>query len=49
MLSEAQTFIELTPWTVLSPGLALKWLVHKFNLFDDAGSDLLDPRFRGEA
>lgn len=49
MLSEARTYMELAPWTVLYPGLALALLVLSINIFGDAVRDLLDPRFRGDA
>lgn len=48
MLSEARTYMELAPWSVLYPGLALALLVLSINLFGDAVRDLLDPRFRAE-
>lgn len=48
MLSEARTYMELAPWTVLYPGLALALLVLAINIFGDAVRDLLDPRFRSE-
>ncbi len=49
MLSEARTYMELAPWTVLYPGLALALLVLSINIFGDAVRDLLDPRFRSDA
>jgi peptide/nickel transport system permease protein len=49
MLSENRTTMELAPWTVLYPGLALGILVLAINLFGDAVRDLLDPRLRTEA
>lgn len=48
MLSEARAFMELAPWTVLYPGLALAGLVLSVNLLGDAVQDLLDPHHRGE-
>jgi peptide/nickel transport system permease protein len=48
MLSEARAYMELAPWTVLYPGLALALLVLSINIVGDAVRDLLDPRFRGE-
>ena len=48
MLSENRPFMELAPWTVLYPGLALALLVLAINLFGDAVRDLLDPRLRTE-
>jgi peptide/nickel transport system permease protein len=49
MLSENRTTMELAPWTVLYPGLALAVLVLAINIFGDAVRDVLDPRLRTEA
>jgi peptide/nickel transport system permease protein len=49
MLSENRTYMELAPWTILYPGLALGVLVLAINIFGDAVRDLLDPRLRTEA
>ena len=46
MLSENRTAMELAPWTVIYPGLALGLLVLCINMFGDAIRDLLDPRLR---
>jgi ABC-type dipeptide/oligopeptide/nickel transport system permease subunit len=46
MLNENRTSMELAPWTVLYPGLALGVLVLSINLFGDALRDLIDPRLR---
>ena len=43
-----RTTMELAPWTVLYPGLALAVLVLAINLFGDAVRDVLDPRLRTE-
>lgn len=48
MLSEGRTYMEVAPWTVLFPGLALALLVLGINLFGDAMRDLLDPRQHSE-
>jgi peptide/nickel transport system permease protein len=48
MLDENRTYMELAPWTVLYPGIALGVLVLAINLFGDAIRDLLDPRLRTE-
>ncbi len=48
MLSEARAFMELAPWTVIYPGLALAGLVLSVNLVGDAVRDLLDPHHRTE-
>lgn len=47
MLSEGRAFMELAPWTVLYPGLALALVILSVNLFGDALRDMLDPRLRG--
>ena len=46
MLAEGRAFMELAPWTVLFPGLALALIILGINLFGDALRDLLDPRRR---
>jgi peptide/nickel transport system permease protein len=46
MLSENRNAMEMAPWTVLYPGLALAMLVLCINMFGDAIRDLLDPRLR---
>lgn len=49
MLSENRTAMELAPWTVLYPGIALAILVLSINLVGDAARDELDPRLRTQA
>lgn len=46
MLSENRSAMELAPWTVLYPGIALAVLVLCINMFGDAVRDYLDPRLR---
>ena len=46
MLSENRSAMELAPWTVLYPGIALAILVLCINMFGDAVRDYLDPRLR---
>jgi peptide/nickel transport system permease protein len=46
MLSENRTAMELAPWTVLYPGIALAILVLCINMFGDAVRDYLDPKLR---
>lgn len=46
MLSENRASMELAPWTVLYPGLALAILVLAINIVGDGVRDLLDPRLR---
>jgi len=48
MLSIAgQKYIEVSPWLVLFPSLAVSIAVFGFNLLGDALRDALDPRLRG--
>jgi peptide/nickel transport system permease protein len=44
MLSESQTFMEISPWLAIFPGLAIAMAVLGFNLLGDGLRDLLDPR-----
>jgi peptide/nickel transport system permease protein len=44
MLSEAQTFMSISPWMALMPGAAIAWSVLGFNLLGDGLRDALDPR-----
>jgi peptide/nickel transport system permease protein len=44
MLNEAQTFMEISPWLAVFPGLAIAVAVLGFNLLGDGLRDLLDPR-----
>lgn len=46
MLSENRSAMEMAPWTVLYPGIALAILVLCINMFGDAVRDYLDPRLR---
>ena len=45
MLNEAQTFMEISPWLAIFPGLAIAVAVLGFNLLGDGLRDFLDPRF----
>lgn len=47
MLSEGRAFMELAPWTVIFPGLALALVIMGINLFGDALRDMLDVRGGG--
>jgi len=48
MLSIAgQKYIEVSPWLVVFPSLAVSIAVFGFNLLGDALRDVLDPRLRG--
>ena len=44
MLNEAQTFMEMSPWLAIFPGLAIAWAVLGFNLLGDGLRDTLDPK-----
>jgi peptide/nickel transport system permease protein len=44
MLNEAQTFMEVSPWLAIFPGLAIAVAVLGFNLLGDGLRDLLDPK-----
>lgn len=46
MLSENRSSMELAPWTVIYPGIALAIIVLSINMFGDAVRDYLDPRLR---
>lgn len=43
MLYEAQTFMEISPWMSIFPGVAIAWTVLGFNLLGDGIRDNLDP------
>jgi len=44
MLNEAQTYMNMSPWIAIFPGLAIAWAVLGFNLLGDGLRDTLDPR-----
>ncbi len=44
MLNEAQTYMSLSPWMAIFPGLAIAWAVLGFNLLGDGLRDTLDPK-----
>lgn len=46
MLSDARTYIQDAPWTVVFPGLAIMLTVLGFNLLGDGLRDALDPRMK---
>ncbi len=46
MLKEAQTFMNLSPWPAVFPGLAIMIAVLGFNLLGDGLRDILDPRIK---
>jgi len=43
----ARTYMFISPWMVLWPGVALSIVVWGVNMFGDSVRDLLDPRLRG--
>jgi len=45
--AKARPYMEMAPWMVIWPGLALAVVVYGVNMFGDAVRDLLDPRLRG--
>ncbi len=49
MLSAGRQYMELAPWLVLYPGLAIALAVLGVNLLGDALRDVLDPRLRRSA
>ncbi len=44
MLNEAQTFMSMSPWMAIFPGMAIAWAVLGLNLLGDGLRDILDPR-----
>lgn len=44
MLNEAQTFMSMSSWMAIFPGMAIAWAVLGFNLLGDGLRDTLDPR-----
>lgn len=46
MLAEARNLMELAPWLLLVPAVALMFAVLGFNLLGDALRDILDPKTR---
>lgn len=46
MLKEARTFMSLSPWPAVFPGLAIMIAVLGFNLIGDGLRDILDPRIK---
>lgn len=46
MLSDSREFIQLAPWTMIFPGLAIMFTVLGFNLLGDGLRDLFDPRMK---
>lgn len=46
MLNIARTYMELSPWMAIFPGLAIMLVVLGFNFLGDGLRDVLDPRLR---
>ena len=46
MLSESQGILEIAPWLMIHPGLAIMLGVLGFNLLGDGLRDVLDPRMK---
>ncbi len=46
MLSIARTYMEISPWMAIFPGLAIMIVVLGFNFLGDGLRDILDPRLR---
>lgn len=46
MLSLARTYMEISPWMAIFPGLAIMIVVLGFNFLGDGLRDILDPRLR---
>ena len=44
MLNDAQTFMSISPWMAIFPGIAIAWAVLGFNLLGDGLRDTLDPK-----
>jgi ABC-type dipeptide/oligopeptide/nickel transport system permease subunit len=44
MLSTARTYIDVSAWLSIFPGLAIMIVVLGFNLLGDGLRDILDPR-----
>ncbi len=46
MLNESRRYMEIAPWTVIFPSLAIMLTVISFNLFGDGLRDVLDPKLQ---
>jgi peptide/nickel transport system permease protein len=46
MLNAARTYMEITPWMAIAPGLAIMLIVLGLNFLGDGLRDVLDPRLR---
>lgn len=46
MLADSKDYIQIAPWTVVIPGIAIMLVVLGFNLFGDGLRDALDPKMK---
>ncbi|WP_437181983.1 ABC transporter permease [Salirhabdus salicampi] len=46
MLADSRDFIQLAPWTLIAPGVAIMLVVLGFNLIGDGLRDALDPKMK---
>jgi peptide/nickel transport system permease protein len=46
MLSDSREYLEITPWLVIFPGLAISLTVLSINVLGDWIRDFLDPRMK---
>src|SRR5699024_5184973 len=46
MLADSREFIQIAPWTLIIPGLAIMLVVLGFNLIGDGLRDVLDPKMK---
>ncbi len=44
MLSDGRAYLEIAPWLVIFPGLAIFIVITAFNIFGDTVRDVLDPK-----
>ena len=46
LLRDGKNYLEIAPWTVLVPGMALALAILAINIFGDWLRDFLDPKLR---
>lgn len=46
MLSESRRIMELAPWTVIAPTIAIVFSILSFNILGDSIRDILDPKLK---
>ena len=49
LLRDGKNYLEIAPWTVLSPGIALALAILAINIFGDWLRDFLDPKLRHQS